>query len=40
MAGWMALERAEVTWFLSTDSSDLPFEPKPGSQDDVPVDHR
>jgi UDP-N-acetyl-2-amino-2-deoxyglucuronate dehydrogenase len=28
----MALEHAEVTWFLSTDAGDLPFEPKPGSK--------
>jgi UDP-N-acetyl-2-amino-2-deoxyglucuronate dehydrogenase len=32
VAGWMALDHADVTWFLSTDSSDLPFEPKPGSK--------
>jgi UDP-N-acetyl-2-amino-2-deoxyglucuronate dehydrogenase len=30
VAGWMALDRAEVTWFLSAEASDLPFEPKPG----------
>jgi UDP-N-acetyl-2-amino-2-deoxyglucuronate dehydrogenase len=30
MAGWMALERAEVRWFLSAEAADLPFEPKPG----------
>jgi UDP-N-acetyl-2-amino-2-deoxyglucuronate dehydrogenase len=29
-AGWMALDRAEVTWFLSADSQDLPFEAVPG----------
>jgi UDP-N-acetyl-2-amino-2-deoxyglucuronate dehydrogenase len=32
MAGWLALQRAEVRWFLSTDSSDLPFEPQPGKK--------
>jgi UDP-N-acetyl-2-amino-2-deoxyglucuronate dehydrogenase len=30
MAGWMALDRAEVTWFLSAEARDLPFEPQPG----------
>lgn len=30
MAGWIALERAEVSWFLSADAADLPFEPQPG----------
>lgn len=29
-AGALELESADVTWFLSTDSSDLPFSPKPG----------
>lgn len=29
-AGWMALDRANVSWFLSADASDLPFEPVPG----------
>ena len=28
--GWIALERAEVSWFLSAESTDLPFEPQPG----------
>lgn len=28
--GALELERADVTWFLSTDSNDLPFSPKPG----------
>lgn len=31
-AGALALERADVTWFLSTDSRDLPFEPQPGAR--------
>ncbi|MGQ0732738.1 MAG: Gfo/Idh/MocA family oxidoreductase [Acidobacteriota bacterium] len=31
MAGWLALERAEVRWFLSTDASDLPFEVHTGA---------
>jgi UDP-N-acetyl-2-amino-2-deoxyglucuronate dehydrogenase len=30
VAGWMALDRAEVSWFLSADARDLPFEPVPG----------
>jgi UDP-N-acetyl-2-amino-2-deoxyglucuronate dehydrogenase len=30
VAGWLALDRAEVSWFLSAESSDLPFEPQPG----------
>lgn len=30
MAGFLELERANVRWFLSIDSSDLPFDPKPG----------
>ena len=30
MAGFLELERARVKWFLSVDSSDLPYEPKPG----------
>ena len=30
MAGWVGLERADVSWFLSAESSDLPFEPQPG----------
>ena len=29
-AGTLDLERADVQWYLSTDSSDLPFDPKPG----------
>jgi UDP-N-acetyl-2-amino-2-deoxyglucuronate dehydrogenase len=28
--GFIELERADVRWFLSTDSSDLPFAPEPG----------
>jgi len=28
--GFLALERARVRWFLSTDSADLPFTPEPG----------
>ncbi len=28
--GTLELERADVQWYLSTDSSDLPFEPQPG----------
>lgn len=31
-AGWIVLERAEVNWFLSAESTDLPFEPQPGSR--------
>lgn len=30
MAGRLALERADVQWFLSTDQRDLPFTPQPG----------
>lgn len=30
MAGFIELERANVKWFLSLDSADLPFEPQPG----------
>ncbi len=30
MAGTLHLERADVTWFLSVDAGDLPFEPQPG----------
>jgi UDP-N-acetyl-2-amino-2-deoxyglucuronate dehydrogenase len=30
MGGWIELERANVSWFLSADSTDLPFEPQPG----------
>ena len=29
-AGFIELERADVQWFLSTDSKDLPFAPQPG----------
>jgi UDP-N-acetyl-2-amino-2-deoxyglucuronate dehydrogenase len=29
-AGWLALDRAEVSWFLSADAADLPFQPVPG----------
>lgn len=29
-AGALELERADVTWFLSTESRDLPFTPQPG----------
>lgn len=29
-AGVLELERADVQWYLSTDSSDLPFSPEPG----------
>lgn len=29
-AGVLELERADVQWYLSTESSDLPFEPQPG----------
>ena len=29
-AGWVQLERAEVSWFLSAEAADLPFEPQPG----------
>ena len=30
MAGYLQLERARVRWFLSAESSDLPFVPEPG----------
>jgi UDP-N-acetyl-2-amino-2-deoxyglucuronate dehydrogenase len=30
MGGFIALERADVSWFLSAESTDLPFEPQPG----------
>jgi UDP-N-acetyl-2-amino-2-deoxyglucuronate dehydrogenase len=30
MAGHLELERATVSWFLSSDSRDLPFVPQPG----------
>ena len=32
MAGWLGLERANVRWFLSTDTTDLPFQPQPGTK--------
>jgi UDP-N-acetyl-2-amino-2-deoxyglucuronate dehydrogenase len=32
MAGSIALERARVRWFLSVESSDLPFAPEPGKR--------
>lgn len=32
MAGAIALERANVRWFLSVESKDLPFEPVPGGR--------
>ncbi len=32
MAGRIALERANVRWFLSVDSADLPFAPEPGGR--------
>jgi UDP-N-acetyl-2-amino-2-deoxyglucuronate dehydrogenase len=32
MAGYLELERARVRWFLSTDISDLPFTPQPGTK--------
>ena len=32
MAGALTLERADVTWFLSVDRNDLPFEPVPGAK--------
>jgi UDP-N-acetyl-2-amino-2-deoxyglucuronate dehydrogenase len=32
MAGQIALERANVKWFLSVDSADLPFVPEPGGR--------
>jgi UDP-N-acetyl-2-amino-2-deoxyglucuronate dehydrogenase len=31
-AGWMALDRAEVSWFLSAEADDLPFAPVPGAK--------
>jgi UDP-N-acetyl-2-amino-2-deoxyglucuronate dehydrogenase len=31
-AGFLELERADVTWFLSTDVADLPFPPEPGAR--------
>jgi UDP-N-acetyl-2-amino-2-deoxyglucuronate dehydrogenase len=31
-AGALQLERADVTWFLSTESRDLPFEAQPGTK--------
>jgi len=30
MAGFIGLKRARVHWFLSTEMSDLPFDPQPG----------
>jgi UDP-N-acetyl-2-amino-2-deoxyglucuronate dehydrogenase len=32
MAGSMELARADVTWFLSVDNADLPFDPHPGTK--------
>jgi UDP-N-acetyl-2-amino-2-deoxyglucuronate dehydrogenase len=32
LAGALELERARVRWFMSTDSSDLPFTPEPGKR--------
>jgi UDP-N-acetyl-2-amino-2-deoxyglucuronate dehydrogenase len=32
MSGYLELERARVKWFLSVDSSDLPYEPTPGAR--------
>jgi UDP-N-acetyl-2-amino-2-deoxyglucuronate dehydrogenase len=32
MAGFLGLERANVRWFLSLESSDLPFAPEPGKK--------
>jgi UDP-N-acetyl-2-amino-2-deoxyglucuronate dehydrogenase len=32
MAGAISLERADVTWYLSVDTRDLPFEPVPGKK--------
>ncbi|MEX2269858.1 MAG: Gfo/Idh/MocA family oxidoreductase [Vicinamibacterales bacterium] len=29
-AGWLELQHADVQWYLSTEQSDLPFEPQPG----------
>ena len=31
-AGCLRLERADVNWFLSTERSDLPFQPEPGGR--------
>ena len=31
-SGALALQRADVRWFLSTDSADLPFVPEPGAK--------
>ena len=31
-AGTMALQNADVEWYLSAEASDLPFEPQPGSK--------
>jgi UDP-N-acetyl-2-amino-2-deoxyglucuronate dehydrogenase len=31
-AGYLDLEHADVQWFLSTDSADLPFAPVPGGR--------
>ena len=30
--GELALQRADVSWFMSADPADLPFEPKPGKK--------
>jgi UDP-N-acetyl-2-amino-2-deoxyglucuronate dehydrogenase len=30
--GELELERADVSWFMSADPADLPFEPKPGQK--------
>ncbi len=32
MSGFLELERARVTWFLSVDVNDLPFAPQPGKK--------
>lgn len=32
MAGFLALDRADVRWFLSVDPGDLPFTPQPGGK--------
>jgi len=32
MAGSLELARADVTWFLSVDTADLPFDPHPGTK--------
>jgi UDP-N-acetyl-2-amino-2-deoxyglucuronate dehydrogenase len=32
MAGAIALERARVSWFLSAEAEDLPFDPQPGKR--------